>query len=100
MSVTAELDICVMSNFMSPNGLLVGQVMPAPEQAWCLTDDCDEDPDNGEGWDGYCGNCADRLATCRTEDCGGDAYEGENGFCADCLVVDKVVEVHDLGQAA
>jgi hypothetical protein len=31
--------------------------MPSP----CRTELCDGDPDNGEGWDGFCGNCADRL---------------------------------------
>ncbi|WNV90287.1 hypothetical protein [Umezawaea sp. Da 62-37] len=31
------------------------------EPAPCRTEDCDGDPDDGEGWDGYCGNCADRL---------------------------------------
>jgi hypothetical protein len=28
--------------------------------ARCRTVGCDGDPDDGEGWDGYCGNCADR----------------------------------------
>lgn len=27
----------------------------------CRTEGCDEDPNDGEGFDGYCGNCADRL---------------------------------------
>lgn len=27
----------------------------------CRTDGCDGDPDSGEGWDGYCGSCADQL---------------------------------------
>ena len=26
----------------------------------CRTLGCDGDPNSGEGWDGYCGNCADR----------------------------------------
>ena len=26
----------------------------------CRTEGCDEDPDDGDGWDGFCGNCADR----------------------------------------
>lgn len=29
--------------------------------AKCRTEGCREDPDNGEGYDGYCGNCADRI---------------------------------------
>lgn len=27
----------------------------------CRTEDCDGDPNDGEGWDGFCGNCADRM---------------------------------------
>lgn len=30
---------------------------PAPK---CRTEGCDGDPENGEGWDGFCGNCADK----------------------------------------
>ncbi len=26
----------------------------------CRTPGCDGDPNDGEGWDGFCGNCADR----------------------------------------
>lgn len=28
----------------------------------CRTEGCDGDPDDGEGEDGYCGNCADAIA--------------------------------------
>ena len=31
------------------------------EENRCRTEGCDEDPNDGEGFDGYCGNCADRL---------------------------------------
>jgi hypothetical protein len=31
------------------------------EKAPCRTPGCDGDPDDGEGWDGYCGTCADRF---------------------------------------
>ena len=27
----------------------------------CRTPKCDGDPNDGEGWDGFCGNCADRI---------------------------------------
>lgn len=27
----------------------------------CASDDCDDPNDDGEGWNGYCGNCADRI---------------------------------------
>ncbi len=48
----------------------VATAAPAPaapdedeeEPTQCRTEGCDEDPDNGEGWDGYCGNCADRVS--------------------------------------
>lgn len=29
----------------------------------CRTEECDGKTDDGEGYDGYCGNCADRGAT-------------------------------------
>ncbi|HIV77298.1 MAG TPA: hypothetical protein H9899_07220 [Candidatus Sphingomonas excrementigallinarum] len=30
------------------------------DEAACRTEGCDGDPDDGEGFDGFCGNCADR----------------------------------------
>lgn len=30
------------------------------EPEGCRTDGCEEDPDTGDGWNGFCGNCADR----------------------------------------
>lgn len=30
------------------------------DDAKCRTEDCDGDPDDGDGFDGYCGNCADK----------------------------------------
>jgi hypothetical protein len=30
------------------------------EPAVCRTEGCEEDPGGGEGWEGFCGNCADR----------------------------------------
>jgi len=33
----------------------------AQNKAPCRTDGCDGDPDDGEGWDGFCGNCADAI---------------------------------------
>lgn len=32
------------------------------EQDRCRTPGCDGDPNTGDSWDGYCGDCADRLA--------------------------------------
>lgn len=32
------------------------------EQNRCCTTDCVQDPNDGEGWDGFCGACADALA--------------------------------------
>jgi hypothetical protein len=31
------------------------------EPVSCRTPGCDGDPDDGDGWDGFCGTCADRL---------------------------------------
>ena len=31
------------------------------EDLICVSEDCNERNDDGEGYDGYCGNCADRL---------------------------------------
>jgi hypothetical protein len=33
----------------------------AEDRTVCRTEDCDEDPRGGEGWEGFCGNCADRI---------------------------------------
>lgn len=33
---------------------------PDEDEDRCRTEDCDGDPNDGEGFDGYCGNCADR----------------------------------------
>ncbi|BBX87983.1 hypothetical protein MAUB_58560 [Mycolicibacterium aubagnense] len=30
------------------------------ENSQCRTEGCAEDADDGEGYDGFCGNCADR----------------------------------------
>lgn len=40
---------------------------PAPDEppARCRSGGCDGDPDTGDGWDGYCPTCADRLASGR-----------------------------------
>ncbi|MBF6216219.1 hypothetical protein IU487_35070 [Nocardia puris] len=34
----------------------------------CRSGDCDNAPDDGDGWDGYCGNRADRLAADEFDD--------------------------------
>ncbi|XVV02785.1 hypothetical protein ACQPW3_36375 [Actinosynnema sp. CA-248983] len=34
---------------------------PDDEQERCRTEDCDGDPDDGAGWDGYCGGCVDQM---------------------------------------
>ena len=41
----------------------------------CRNDDCTQDADNGEGWDGFCGACADIL---------NDDNNDENGQCRHC----------------
>lgn len=41
-------------------GLFVGEGWE--EVVFCRTETCFGEPEDGEGWDGYCGNCADRKA--------------------------------------
>lgn len=45
----------------SLGGIDIEDIAPdeVQEVAACRTEDCDGDPDNGEGYDGYCGTCAD-----------------------------------------
>ena len=33
------------------------------QEVVCRATGCNEPADNGEGWNGYCGNCADKLET-------------------------------------
>lgn len=40
--------------------LIMGEWEEEAEQARCRTPGCDGDPNDGEGWDGFCGNCADK----------------------------------------
>jgi hypothetical protein len=49
------------------------------EVAVCRSDDCDGSIDNGEGYNGFCGSCADRLDN---DDDLEDAAEGEE--CTAC----------------
>lgn len=42
-----------------------------PEDNGCRTEGCSGDPDDGDGWNGYCGNCADKLD--------GEAEDGDDG---------------------
>ena len=39
----------------------VGGALVCHDCRTCISDGCDERSDDGEGYDGYCGNCADRL---------------------------------------
>lgn len=32
----------------------------------CAADDCVNALDDGEGWDGYCGTCADRIVNAQS----------------------------------
>jgi hypothetical protein len=45
------------------------------ESATCATEDCDDTLDDGEGWNGYCGNCADRIYAAECD----DVYDTEDG---------------------
>jgi len=37
-----------------------GLCVECREDLICVSEDCNERNDDGEGYDGYCGNCADR----------------------------------------
>ena len=39
----------------------VGGALVCHDCRTCISDGCEERSDDGEGYDGYCGNCADRL---------------------------------------
>jgi len=39
----------------------VGGALMCHDCRTCISDGCEERSDDGEGYDGYCGNCADRL---------------------------------------
>lgn len=45
----------------------------------CLTEGCTEDANNGEGFDGYCGTCADRREPKTCERCGDPAVTELDG---------------------
>ena len=49
------------------------------EELICPGDDCGERNDNGEGWDGYCGNCADK----RTCPVCGETKDVDDTTCGD-----------------
>jgi hypothetical protein len=38
------------------------------DESRCRTEDCEEDPNDGEGWSGFCGNCADRRCAAGIDD--------------------------------
>ena len=42
----------------------------------CRSEDCEDDPRGGEGWEGYCGNCADRLFAEEEDDESEDGHPG------------------------
>jgi hypothetical protein len=60
---TAECSDCGMDYPRSElkKGGLVGGELVCHSCRTCIAEDCDERSDDGEGYDGYCGNCADRL---------------------------------------
>ncbi|MGW4527813.1 hypothetical protein [Amycolatopsis sp. NPDC004378] len=57
--------------------LLADTAVPAPldadadgdgEPEVCATEDCDDSLEDGEGWNGFCGNCADRIYAAEHDD--------------------------------
>lgn len=51
----------------------------------CSTEGCENLCDDGEGWDGLCGECADRQAALEhCDDCGEELEESQIGRCDNC----------------
>jgi hypothetical protein len=42
---------------------MIAPAEPEDDTETCSTDGCGASPNDGEGYDGYCGTCADRLET-------------------------------------
>lgn len=67
MADTLESRVCGQC-FDCPDGYHSSDELPCSCTADCVlaetcrSADCDASLDDGEGQDGYCGNCADRLA--------------------------------------
>ena len=66
MSTTSEVDECSECGMEFPlselkKGGLTGGTLMCHSCRTCAAEGCDERNDDGEGYDGYCGNCADRL---------------------------------------
>lgn len=63
------------------------------EPATCPTEGCEEDPNDGEGWDGYCGNCADRRYAKEMRDTEGNDEAPEPGADSQPIAVSDTVPI-------
>lgn len=43
------------------DGECLEEAQTGQDDARCRNEECDGDTNDGEGWNGFCGNCADRL---------------------------------------
>lgn len=62
------------------------------------TCECGQPNDDGEGWDGKCGDCADREAP-KCADCGNLVDDDADGLCEDCAEQGLVAEVSVTNEA-
>lgn len=59
-NTTAALQACGWNGCTHPADPDCNDRCEDHEWSQCRTEDCTEDADDGEGYDGFCGTCADR----------------------------------------
>lgn len=66
VSVTAD-DGTTTDGGTRPTDGAIDELEAEPAEEYCSTEGCTNTLDDGEGWDGYCGSCADRIAVANGE---------------------------------
>lgn len=56
---------CEFANWCDSEGITTSE--DEADEETCAGDDCDESLSDNEGWDGYCGSCADVIAATEEE---------------------------------
>lgn len=57
---------CYFNDWADAEGITVSE--DEADDETCRGEDCDNSTDDGEGWDGLCGNCADRAEAADDDD--------------------------------
>lgn len=70
-----------------------GRDSDSEEPATCRTKGYEEDPDDGEGWDGYGGQCADRVYAKQMSDTEGHDEAPESGVANQTIAVSDAVPI-------